>query len=172
MIHLITKKRGFTLIETLFYIVGVILFLFVISALFIYMYSWYRRVTIDPRVDHAGIVLVDTLVRGIRGGETVNLGQSSLATNNGALSLTGTVNLVDITKRFSLSNGRVLYEQTSSPSSYISPSGMTVSRMYFTNLTSPLSSAVKFDIDISYAVKGSTITKTYSGFAILKQSYE
>lgn len=172
MTHMIIKKRGFTLVETLFYIAGAVLLLVVVTTFFFYMYEWYRQTTVAPRVDRVGTSLVDTLARSIRGGATVNTTQSSFGTTLGSLSVTGRINLIDITKRFSISEGRVLYEETSITNAYLSPTGMTVSRLYFTQATTSLSSAVKFDVDISYLTKTGTTTKTYSGFTLLKQSYE
>jgi Tfp pilus assembly protein FimT len=167
-----TNNKGFTLVETLVYIAGLALLLAVLSTIFIYMYDWYRAVTIVPRVDQAGSTLVDRITRDLRTGESINLGQSALNTANGALSVTGTIDSNQVTKRFSLSNGYLSYEENGSAPSNLSPNGMTVSRLYFTNVTSPESSAVKFDIDITYNTKQGSTTKTYGGFVILRQSYE
>ncbi len=169
---MIIKKRGFTLVETLFYIAGLVVLLLVIATLLFYMYEWHRNMTIAPRVDRVGISLVDKIVRDIRASGTINSAQSSFNTTNGSFSITGTVNSTSVTRKFSLSNGYLTYQQDTGAISYLSPNGMTVTRLYLTSTSSPISSAIKFDIDIAYKTKQGTTTKTYSGFSILRQSYE
>lgn len=169
---MIIKNRGFTLIETLFYIVGLVILLFVISAALIYMYDWYKATTIPAKVDQASITLIDKIVKEIHTSSTINLGYSTFNSSNGALSITGTNNGVTTTRRYALQSGCITYESQNNMIVCISPKNMTITRLYFTNVTSPVSSAVKFDIDIAYKIKQATTTKTYSGFAILKQSYE
>lgn len=166
------NKKGFTLVETLFYIAGLVLLLAVITTIFLYMYDWYRAVTIPPRVDRVGSILIDKISRDIHTSELINSAQSSFNTTNGALSITGIVDSISVTKKFSLSNGYLAYQQDSGSTSYLSPNGMTVSRLYFISTSTPISSAVHFDIDIAYKTKQGTTTKTYSGFSILRQSYE
>lgn len=168
----INNKKGFTLIETLFYIGGLVLLLLTISTILLYMYDWYRSVTLAPRVDQVGITLVDKIVKDIHISSVVNAGGSILNSNNGALSLSGTIDSAPVTKRFSLINGCVAYELNGSTATCLSPNGMTATRLNFNQVTSSISTAVRFDIDISYRAKQGTTTSTYSGFAILKQSYE
>jgi type II secretory pathway pseudopilin PulG len=170
MIYTTTKQRGFTLVETLFYLGGLVLLLSIISLTLIYTYDWHRSTTIGSKAEIVGITLVDRIVRDIRGAESVN-DESVLLTNNGTLSITS-ASTTNIIKRFYISNDRLTYLKDSEQAIYLSPSGLTVSRFYITELTSPKSSAVKFDIDISYLTKTGTTTKTYSGFGILRQSYE
>ncbi len=166
------KNKGFTLVETLFYIAGLIILLSVISTILIYMFDWYKNATIPSRVDQAGIIILDKIVKDIHGSGTINDAYSTFNNTNGVLSLTATNNSVSSTKKFSMLNGCVLYQIDSGTPACITPNGMTVSRLNFIKATSTISSAVKFDVDISYKIKQSTTTKTYSGFAILKQSYE
>ncbi|MDO8430363.1 MAG: hypothetical protein Q7S72_00010 [Candidatus Taylorbacteria bacterium] len=170
--YIITKKRGFTLVETLFYIAGLVLLLLVISTILLYMYDWYRVVTIGPRVEQVGLTLVDKITRDIHGSGVIDTAQSSLNTTNGALALTGTLDSVPVTRRFSLLNGCVAYQQNGGVATCLSPNGMTVTRLLFIQADTPISTAVKFDIDIAYRTKQGTTTKIYSGFAILRQSYE
>jgi hypothetical protein len=170
--YTITNKKGFTLVETLFYIAGLVLLLAVISMVFIYMYDWYRAVTIVPRVDQVGMTLVDKIVKDIHSSSTINPGSSSLGTTNGSISLTGSVNLVNVTKNYSIVGNCITYQQDSGAISCISPNGITITRFYLIEVDSPISKALKFDIDISYSTKQGTTTRTYSSFAILKQSYE
>lgn len=170
--YITTNKKGFTLVETLFYIGGLVLLLGVISTIFIYMYDWYKVVTIEPRVDQVGITLVDKIVKDIHAGATINGSESSFGTTNGSVSVTGSINAVDVIKKYSILGTCMAYQQDSGATTCISPNGMTVSRFYLTQVDSPISTAIRFDIDISYKTKQGTTTKTYSSFAILRQSYE
>ena len=136
------------------------------------MHDWYRAVTITPRVDQVGMTLVDKIVKDIHSSATIDSGSSTFGVTNGSVSLTGSVNSVDVNKKYSIVNGCIAYQQDSGTKSCISPNKMTVTRFYLTEIDSPISKAIKFDIDISYSTKQGTTTKTYSSFAILKQSYE
>jgi Tfp pilus assembly protein PilW len=91
---MVIKNRGFTLVETLFYIAGLILLLLVISTILLYMFNWYKKVTIEPRVDQVGTLLVDRIVRDIHTSGTINSSQSSFNTTNGSLSVTGDIDSV------------------------------------------------------------------------------
>jgi len=168
----IKNNKGFTLVETLFYIAGLVLLLLTISTIFIYSYKWYSIMTIEPRVNSSGIIAVDRITKEIHDYEDVDTINSVLNNDNGVLVITNTVNTNTFTKRFYIQNGCIYFLQESGVGGCITPNGMTVSKLRFARLTNSLSSAVTFDIDISYKTQQGTTTKTFGSFAILKQSYE
>jgi len=164
-------KRGFTLIETVFYTAGLLLLVAAMVTFMIYMYNWYNNVTIIPRADRAGVNMVDKIVKDLRSGEAVNLAGSSFESVTGALSIDAVVGGATVTKYFSLDNGKITYKENSGTTQNISPGGMTVSRFYINSTSTPISEAIRFDIDISFNTKTGLQTKTYTGLAVLRQSY-
>ncbi|MEK7609957.1 MAG: hypothetical protein AAB470_02465 [Patescibacteria group bacterium] len=165
------NQKGFTLIETLFYTAGLVLLIGAMITFMFYMFNWYNNVTIVPRVDRVGVNLVDKIIKDIRSGTLTNLAQSSLNTTNGTLSINANVNGVIVTKYFAINNNRLIYQVDGGTISYITPADMTISRFYITSDSTPVSQAVHFDIDINFNTRGGQQTKTYSGLAVLRQSY-
>ena len=160
------------MVETLFYIAGLLVLLTVITITLFYMYNWYQTATLPLRVDSTGSTLIDRIVREVRSSEVVNSSDSVLSSNNGALSITKTANSVSTTTKFALSNGYVTMQLNGGTISNLSPNGMTVTKLYFKNPSTSISSAVRVDIDIAYKTKQGTTTRTFSGFSLLRQSYE
>lgn len=165
------KQRGFTLVETLLYTAGLLVLLGAIVSFLFYLNDWYRNATLEPRADRAGIELIDKIIKDVRAGEIV-AGDSVLGSDNGTLSLSGYTNGLPITRYFTLNNGRIEYQENGGATDEISPADMTVSRFRLVQLTTPLSSGIHVDIDISFKAKTGTTTKTYSGFSMLRHSYE
>ncbi len=166
------SQRGYTMVETLFYAAGMLVLLAVMTTFLYYMYDWYRNVTIEPHADRAGVQLVDKIIKDIRTGTAINSGQSAFNTTNGALSLSTLVSGAAVTKYFAVSNGRLTYQQNGGTVSYLSPTDVTISRFYITSTSTAISQGIRFDIDISYRLRTGTSTRTYSGFTLLRQSYD
>lgn len=164
--------RGFTLIEVLLYGIGLVLILGAISSLIYYMYDWYRHATILPRVDRVGISIVDRVVRDIRTGVAIDGTQSSFGSNIGSTTIQAQVNEVDIIKAFAVDGNRVTYRENTNAPKYLSPADMNISRFRFTYISTSISDALRLDLDITYDTRDGPQTKTYTGLAILRQSYE
>ena len=49
---------------------------------------------------------------------------------------------------------------------------MNISKFLFTQIVTPVSYAVRYEVDVTYEKDGETVTKTYPGLAILRHSYE
>ena len=167
------KQKGFTLLETIIYIGGLILLLGAILGFLASTYDWYRNAIIGSRVDGVGVAMADNLIRSIRSGESVNPTGTAFGTTTGSLSLNALdASSTAIIKKYALASGRMTYQENSGSVQYLSPSDITISRLYFTDIATPISEAVKFDIDITYNLKGVSQTRTYSGVAVMRNSYE
>ncbi|MDQ2933059.1 MAG: hypothetical protein M3Q80_01625 [bacterium] len=166
-----STKKGFTLVETLFYTAGLVVMLMVMGAFLYYMYDWYQKVTLGPRVDRIGINTIDKVIKDIRSGDTVNVSQSVLNSATGTLSLATFVNSVSVTKTIAVSNYRLTYRENLGVVQYLTPADLYITRFYVTSTSTPVSEGVKFDIDIAFGSRNGTTTQTYSGFSILRQSY-
>jgi type II secretory pathway pseudopilin PulG len=167
------KNKGFTLVETLIYVIIVVLLIGAIAGFLYYTISWYRAVAIPSRVNQVGTVIMGQIESAIRSGKIINTGQSILGSNNGALSinmLTSTTTTID--RRYFISNNRVAYMDNTGEIQYISPTDVKIADLYFDYLVSPVSSALHFIIDIPYLTKSGPATSTFSGFTTLRNSYQ
>jgi Tfp pilus assembly protein PilV len=167
----INRQSGFTLLETLIYAAGLVVLLGAIFGLLAYTYTWYRTATIGSHVDAIGMGVADHIVKSIRSGQSSNTSSSLFGTTTGALSITSYVNSTTLTKQYNLVGGRITYKEGSGSTQYLTPSDVYVSRLYFTDITNPISEGVRFDLDISYWNKTSTSTRTYSSVGVMQNSY-
>jgi hypothetical protein len=119
-----------------------------------------------------GLTLVDRMVRDIRSGEDIDLGQSSFNVNNGILSINARENGTSVTKKFSLDGNRLTYEYAGGSQEYLSPENMSVDKILLNHINTPISQAIRISMDISYATRTGTTTHSFYGLGILRQSYE
>lgn len=170
----ISQKRsaGFTLIESLVYAVGMVLLLLVITTLLVYFYDWYSRATAPSRADRVGIALVDRIVKDVRTGLSINLTQSALETPVGSLFIDAIENETSVTKFFNVSNGRVMYSKSGTDPVFLSPTPLSISRFHFTQISFGISQAIRIEIEITYQTRNGLETRTYTGLAILRHSYD
>ncbi len=168
----INHKKGFSLIEMLFYTAGIVIVLGAIVYLLMQMYGIYKKLAVEPRVDRVGITIVDRITRDIRTGDSIDLSNSELNIDEGTLTINSFENETPVTKLFSFASGRVTYTEDSGEENFLTPSDMTVTRLYFVQATSTVSQAMKVELDITYTADKETKTKSFNGFAILRHSYE
>ncbi len=164
--------KGFTLVETLFYIGGVVLLLGVIVTTLINTYTWYQEVVAYPRVDTQTTLALSRIISDIRGGETINAGQSTFNVDTGTLSITGLdANGITKTSVYSLSNNRITLQTNAGTTQFLTPASLRITRLRFNQLNTALSSAVRAEIQAEYQTRSGTTTTTYSSLGILKNSY-
>jgi hypothetical protein len=166
-----TTSRGFTLVETLIYAAGAVVLIAAIAVVMANMYRWYDQATITPRVDQTGVAIVDRIVRDVRTGQSINSGSSSFGTNIGSLSLNSKVNSTTVVKLYDVLNGRIRYTENSGAAAYISPSGMYATKFKLTQTDTLISKGIHVDLDITYSVRGASTTRSFSGEAIMRNSY-
>jgi type II secretory pathway pseudopilin PulG len=169
----LAKQRGFSLVETIIYTASFALIMILIGTTLFSVYRWYERTVIAPRVDQAGVIVIDRLVRDIRSTESVNTGQSSFNTDSGSLSV-NTKEVGDtITKVYTISSGKILLSEDGATPLPISPMGMYVSKLRFTKIDTSVSESIRAEVDIQYYVRNyGTTTKSFAGVAIMRNSYE
>jgi hypothetical protein len=164
------NNSGFTLVEMLFYSAGVVLLLAVITGMIYSAYTWYQMAIVVPRVDQVGLSIMSNIVSDIRAGKIINIGQSVFGNSNGVISLNTLPS--DASKFYALQNGRIIYQENGGAVKYLSPIDVNVSKFYLSQITSPNSSAVRIDLEITYQTKNGTKINTYTDLAILKNSYQ
>jgi len=165
-------KRGFTLVETLFYIAGVILLLGVIVMTLINTYELYRYNVIYPRYNQEGVLAASRIENDIRSGVSLITAQKVFNTASGAIGINATDTSGNaVTYYYALQNGRIIYNKNGGANQFISPSNLTVTTLQFNEINTPLSVAIRFAIDISYSTKAGTTTHSYTSLGILRNSY-
>jgi hypothetical protein len=174
MFTIINKKinRGFSTIELLIYSVGMVTILSVIFYLIMNMYSYYRLLTIEPRVNRIGVIVLDRVAKEIRTGRSIDLSQSQFNITTGNIFINAKSGSINTTKQFNYENGRITYRENLGTINFLTPKDMSVSRFYFNHLKSPISEGVRIELDITYQVNKETLTKKFNGFIILRHSYE
>lgn len=168
-------KKGFSLIETIIYISGLVLIVLAISGLTIKTLSFYKDIVIVPRTDQSAIAVVDKIVKDIRSGISVDTNNSLLNTGLGSLTLNSQENGILLTKKFGYEDGKVYYEETSGVNvqrTSLTPDDFEVTEIRFTRIYTGISEAIRVDLDFTYQNRGENITKEYTGLAILRKSYE
>ncbi len=166
------KNKGFTILETLIYSIGLVILVGVIASLMYYMYNWYQYATISSKVDQVGLTIMDRIVRDIRTGRSIDLAQSVFGSASGAILVNAKVNGVSVTKKFATQSQRMTYQEDGGTVQYLSPSNMQISSFYLTNLSvASTSQAVKVDLQITYTTKDGQDTHSFSGLSIMRSSY-
>jgi type II secretory pathway pseudopilin PulG len=167
----INKQRGFTLIETLIYIVGFVLLVSAISTLLFNMYRWYDQVTIVSRTDQAGVTLVDHIVRDLRSGQSINIASSTFDVAIGSISIVSRASAATTTKYYMVQNGRIIYSENGGATSYVSPADSSVTKLLFKQINTPISTAIHIELELTYMLHGATTSRSYSDIAVMRNTY-
>lgn len=162
------KQRGFLLVEAMVYVVVLVLLLAATTYFIVSSYRVYRDTITSAQADRVGMGLINELVRETRIGESINTGASGFGVAAGYI----TINTDTTTKYFALSNGRVMYREGADPAVAFTPDTVEVSRFWLTHIVTPVSTAIRYDIGITYNTTSGPHTKYYRGVSILRQSYE
>lgn len=164
-------NKGFSLIELVIYMAGMVALVTVLILMIVQIYGLYRQITIVPRSDRIGLLTVDRIVKDIRSGQSIDIGQSSFGAPEGVLFINAAESASFIEKEFYIENGRIVYEENGDKN-YLSPADLEVTKLQFEHLTTGISEGVRVEIDITFNNGDELVTKEYDGFAILRQSYE
>lgn len=159
------------MVETLIYVIGAVLLVGAIVTILTNMYRWYDRVTLIPRVDQAGVTLIDRMIREIRTGSIINDGLSSFDSEIGSISMESKVDGATKTKYLGVQSGRLFYQENNGTPVYISSPELSVTKFILKKIDTPISSAVRIEIELTYLLRGVGATRVYSGLAITKNSY-
>lgn len=166
------KTKGFTLIELLLYISGLLILGTILVSMIIQFYGIYKEIVAIPRADRTGLLVVDRITKEIRSAKSINMLDSKFATTTGAIVLDVVEEGSSVEKKFYVQNGKIFYQKDSEEQESLSSSDFTVSNFNFTLVQTPISEAVRFTMEIQFKTRDDVQTKSYSGFAILRESYE
>jgi competence protein ComGC len=166
------NSEGFTLVELLIYIAGLLALGSVLTLLVVQFYSMYKEIVSIPRADRTGLLLVDRITKEIRSASQIDLLESQFNNINGVLDLDSVIDEDTVEKKFYIEDGIVKYQEDSEDPVNLSSKDFTVSNFNFTLVQTPISEAVKFDMELQFQTRNATQTKSYTGFAIIRESYE
>jgi hypothetical protein len=165
-------EKGFTLVELIVYMAGLLALGSVLIVMIMQFYGLYKEVIAIPRADRTGLLLIDTLTKEIRSARAIDVIDSQFNTTNGVLSLISNKDETEIKKKFFIQDGKVYSQINSNTLESLTGSTFTVSNLHFYFVPTNVSQGVRFVIELQYEARDGIQTKMYSGFAILRESYE
>ncbi len=170
------KKSGFTIVELLVYLAGLLALGTVMVLIIVQFYGMYKEIIMVPRSDRVALSLVDRITKEIRSADSIDTLQSQFGTTSGVFDFDSVSSGVTTEKRFYVENGIVKYSENlgtfGSKVQNITPKDLFVSNFNFTLVSTPVSEAVRFNLELEFETRNSIETKSYTGFAILRESYE
>ncbi len=166
------RTKGFTLLELLIYIGGLLAIGTVMVMIIIQFYGLYKEIISIPRADRVGLSLVDQITKEIRSADQIDALNSQFSTTTGVFDFDSVVSGVTTSKKFFVQNGIVKYQEGSNDAVSLSPKDLYVSNFNFTLVSTSVSEAVRFNLELQFKTRNATETKAYTGFAILRESYE
>lgn len=164
-------RNGFSLVELLVYLASMTLILLALSYVLANTYATYAAMVAGARADRALGTLMQVLSTEIRSGSVIDQSASVFNTDNGRLAITALDGTIATSRSFFLENGRVVFRADGSDT-YMTPEDMTVAKLRFAQIVTPISYAVRYEVTVTYPIRGETVAKTYPGVAILRHSYE
>ncbi len=167
-----TTQKGFSLLELLIYIAGMLALGAVMIVLIVQFYGLYREIISIPRADRTALQVIDRLTKDLRAGDDIDPFESNFLTPNGVIEFASLDNGDTTTKRYYVENGMVKYQENAEAAQAITPKDLYVSNFNLALVATDVSKAVRITIEIQFQANGGTTTKAYSGFAILRESYE
>lgn len=166
------KTKGFTLIELLVYISGLLVLGTVLIFMIIQFFSIYKEIIATIRSDRTGLLIVDRVTKEIRSANQINMLESQFNTVNGFLELDSVKENTKIKKRFFVENGVAKFQKDNETPLELSSKDFTVSNFNLNLVSTPVSEGIRFTIELQFTTRNATETKSYTGFAILRESYE
>jgi hypothetical protein len=166
------KRQGFSTVELLIYVTGLAVLGAVLSLMIVQFYGLYREITALPHADRIGLLTVDRITKEIRSADSINMLESQFGTTNGVLQLTSISEGASVEKRFYLDGGVITYQEDDEDPLALSSRNFNISNFTFIPVVTPVSEGIKFNLEIEFQTRNATETKSYTGFAIVRQSYE
>lgn len=166
------KNKGFTLLELVIYVAGLLVLLAVMVAIIMQFYTLYKEIIAVPRADRTGLLVIDRLTKEIRSGDEIDTINSLFNSTNGIIEFDVDNAGTPQSRRFYVENGVIKYSEDGGAGVALSPKDLYVSNFYFTYVPTSVSQAVRLNLELQFMTRNGTETKAYTGFSILRESYE
>ena len=165
------QTKGFSVVELLVYTVSMTLVLGAVTFAAVQVYGFYASAIVESRADRDLSTLMQVLASEIRAGSAIDQSSSVFNSAFGQLAIDARSGTTHIERVFRVEDGRIIFSEDGSEV-YLTPEDMNISKFLFTQIVTPVSYAVRYEVDVTYEKDGETVTKTYPGLAILRHSYE
>lgn len=166
-----SQNQAFTLVELLVYLASMTVVLLAVVYMIVNAYGLYGSMLVAARADRAAATLLQVLATEMRSGSYIDQSNSVFNTAFGQLVITALNEGIESDKIFSLDQNRVVLARDG-VETFMTPEDILVSKLLFTQISTPVSYAVRYEIDLTFEVDGEMVTKTYPGLVILRHSYE
>jgi len=165
-------KRGFTLIEMLIYAV----ILATVSVLAVKstfsMVNAFAEIRVSRDVNSAATTALERVVREVRKAESVDLGQSTLGSHPGRLTLNTTDSLgAATTVEFYIENGLLKIKEGGVAKGQLIPSSAQVTNLIFNNISTTASEAMRTTMQVSAQRGNAQNERVFYTTTILRGSY-
>ncbi len=168
-----SKQKGFTMLELVMYVGGLLTIGAVTIVMIVQFMGIYRELISIPRADRTGMILVDRITREIRSASSINTTDSIFNTPEGEIVFLRSEGGNETEQRFyTNSDGVVMYQVGNNTPERLTPGGLYVSNFNFAFVPTDVSQGVRFRLEIQFDTRDGIQTKSYSGFAILRESYD
>ncbi len=162
------NKKGFTLIEILFYIALLIILMGVMITSMFSLFNAFEKNRTERALTHAATIVLERIVREARFANYIHEGLSSFGTSPGKLVLVESAKQSD----FYVSGGAIMYAENSIDIGPLTPSNVLVEDIVFTHLENSVTEAVHIELTLSVREKAASTTKKFYTSAVLRRSYE
>lgn len=160
------------MVELLVYVAGLLALGAVLIMLIAQFYGLYREIVAQPRADRTALLLMDRLTKDLRSAQAVDTLNSEFSVTDGAIEFDSNDEGVITEKRYYVENGVVRYQENGGSAVSLTPRDLTVSNFGFALVSTDVSEAVRITMELQFQSANGTGTKSYTGFAILRESYE
>lgn len=165
-------SRGFSLVEAIVYIGLLVLVLAAIISMLLIMGRSYNYLKSSRHIQTSAVTVLDRIIRDVRNAQSISVGQSTLGTTPGILTLnTTTVSGAPQTIQFYVSGGVVRVKQDGVDVGPLTLPDVNLGSLIFRQITTGISSAVKIELTLETGAGPSARSANFYGTAILRDSY-
>ena len=165
-------RRGFSLVEAIIYIGLLVFILVAVISMLLIMGRSYGYLKSSRHIQTSAVTVLDRIIREVRNSESVDVGQSTLGTSPGVLTLnTTSVWGTPQTIQFYVSGGLVRVKQDGVDVGPLTLPDVKLNSLIFKQITTGISEAVKIEMTLETGVGSSTRLANFYGTAILRDSY-
>ena len=166
-----SSQKGFSLVELLVYLASMTLVLLALSYVLAHTYVTYVSMVAEARADRSAGTLMQILATELRTGSAIDQANSVFNVTLGQLTIDAYDGVTETEKVFRVESDRVVLE-SDGVETFMTPEDIQASKLFFTQIVTPVSYAVRYELDLTYEVRGELVTKSYPGVVILRRSYE
>lgn len=170
MTHLIIKKRGVSLAETIIYIGSLAILLVAILNGLGTLFVSYKKINSIRSVEQSAISSMDRLTRDIRNSSEIDMINSIFNSNPSDLYIVSNDSVSSSTSRFFVSNGALYVSENSGSPEPLTSKYVQVSNFVLRPISLPDSEAIKIEMTIN-SVDQVPVEKKFYNTVILRGSY-